>query len=119
MEGLSGSESGFLISDSGAAARFFPGPSRCIEPHRPIDVLQGSLAKIVEGKVGLAADLLECTAGQAHAARFALALDPRGDIDAVAEDVAVIDNDVSDIDADAKCDLLDLQLQSSCSAILP
>jgi hypothetical protein len=40
----------------------------------------------------------------ANAARLGQRLQPRRDIDSVAEDVATIDDDVTEIDADAKAD---------------
>src|SRR4029079_13085225 len=46
--------------------------------------------------------------GAAHAdtAGFGQRLQPRGDVDAIAEDVVVVDDDVADVDADAKRDPL-------------
>ncbi len=40
--------------------------------------------------------------GQADAADLGELLDARGDVDAVAEDVAILENDVAEIDADAE-----------------
>ena len=107
MEGLSGSGSGFLISAASWRCRCRSvRRSHCIEPYRPVDILEGFLAKIVEGEIGLASDLLECTPGQADAARLAFVLDPRGDIDAVAKNIVTLDDDVADVDADPKRNLL-------------
>src|SRR3954471_4461458 len=66
---------------------------RSLEPHRPhrtLDVLQGALAGVLEHERRLAADLSEGIVGEVHAARFALALHPCGDVHAVSEDVAVV-----------------------------
>ena len=59
---------------------------------------------VVEREPGLAVNLLEGAAGQVYAARFALGLDTRGNVDAVAENVVSVDDDVADIDADAERD---------------
>jgi len=45
-------------------------------------------------------------AGDTKAARLGQSLQPRRHIDPVAENVALIDNDVAEIDADAKADAL-------------
>lgn len=52
----------------------------------------------------LSANLPEGIVGEVDAARFALALHPRGDVYAVSKDVAVVQDDVTDVDADAKGD---------------
>jgi hypothetical protein len=57
-----------------------------------------------EGEVELALDLIVDVAGDADAARLGEALEARRDVDAVAEDVAVLEDDVADVDADAKAD---------------
>ena len=47
--------------------------------------------------------------GEAYAARLGNAFQPRGDIDAVTENVVVIKNDVTDMDTDAEFDPLILR----------
>jgi hypothetical protein len=42
--------------------------------------------------------------GEANAARLRDPLKARGDVDAVAKDIAVIDDDVADVNADAELD---------------
>ena len=49
-------------------------------------------------------DLIIDVARDADAARLGEALQARGDVDAVAEDVAVFEDDVADVDADAVAD---------------
>ena len=65
--------------------------------------------KIVTGDLDLAPDLPIGVIRHANAARLGDAFKPRGDIDAVTEDVVVIKNDVTDVDADAEFDPLILR----------
>ena len=81
-------------------------PCEWYEPDRPVDVLQRSLAKILKREAGLASDLLKSVTREAHAAWFALVLDPRSDIDAVAKNVALVNDDFPNVDADPKRDFL-------------
>ena len=62
------------------------------------------LADVVEGDIHLAADLPMGVVGDAHAARLGDPLETRRDIDAVAENIVVVEDDVADMDADAKLD---------------
>ena len=55
-----------------------------------------------KAKPGLAPDLFEGTRREAHISRLAFVLDAGGDVDAVAENVVAIDDDVADVDADAE-----------------
>ena len=59
--------------------------------HRLGDVLQRLLAQVVEGDLDLAADLPVRVVRHADAAGLGNAFQPRGDVDAVAEDVVVVD----------------------------
>ena len=52
--------------------------------------------------------MIECRARNAHTAWLGHRLQARGDVDAVAIDVVVLDDDVAEIDADAKPDPLGL-----------
>src|SRR5262249_40883613 len=61
--------------------------------------------EIVEHKPGLASDLLECAPGKVYATGLAFILDAGCDIDAVAEDVVAVDNDVAHVDANAEDNL--------------
>jgi hypothetical protein len=76
-----------------------------VNAHRPVDVLQGTLAKVVEGKSCLSANLPEGVLGKVDAARLAFAFNTGCDIDAIAENIVAIDDDVADIDANTKAHL--------------
>ena len=66
------------------------------------DVLQGLFAAVGEGGVKPIADVLVDTGGDGDAARFGDLLQAGGDIDAVAQDVFALDDNIAQIDADAK-----------------
>jgi hypothetical protein len=68
------------------------------------DVLDPVLAHRLEAEVELCLDLIIDVAGDADAAGLGEALEARRDVDAVAEDVAVFEDDVADVDADAVVD---------------
>ncbi len=72
--------------------------------HRAGDVFQALLAEIVEGEVEAAGGVFLDAGRDADAAGLGERLEARGDIDAVAEDVAILDDNVADIDADAELD---------------
>ncbi len=57
-----------------------------------------------EGGIDLAANLALCVIGNADPARLRDPLQPCGDVDAVTEDIIVIDDDVADVNADAEFD---------------
>ena len=69
-----------------------------------LDVLQRLLAGVLEGEVEPVADMIAHRCRDADAARLGDALQARRHIDAVAENVAVLDDDVAEIDADAELD---------------
>jgi hypothetical protein len=81
-------------------------PVDAISPDRPSDVLQLRLTEILEVEVEFARRVLLNTRRDADAAGLGQALEPRRNIDAVSEDVAVIDHDVALMDADTKLDAL-------------
>ena len=68
------------------------------------DVLDALLAEILERDVEPVADLIADRARDADAAGLGELLQARGDVDAVAEDVVVLDDHVAEIDADAELD---------------
>src|ERR1043166_9625745 len=74
------------------------------DPHRLGDVLQRLEPEGVARDIDLAADLPIGVIGDADPAGLCNALESRGNIDAIAEDVVVIDDDVADMDADADFD---------------
>jgi hypothetical protein len=81
-------------------------PADAIKPDRPSDVLQLRLTEILEVEVEFARRVLLNTRRDADAAGLGQALEPRRNVDAVAEDVAVIDHDVALMAADTKLDAL-------------
>ena len=75
--------------------------------HRPGDVLELLLAEIDEFFLQLVAHLLVSRARQAKPARLANPLEPRGDVDVVAHEIAVsLLDDVAQMNADSKDDAL-------------
>ncbi len=76
-----------------------------IGAHRPGDVLERLLAEIDECVLQLVADLPVCVLGEAKPARLANPLEPRGNVDAVAHEIAVgLLDHVAEVDADAELD---------------
>ena len=73
-----------------------------IGAQRAGDVLQILLAHIRDGDFELAADLFVGGGREADAAGLRDAFQTRSDVDAVAEDVVTVGEDVTDIDADAE-----------------
>src|SRR4029077_1625032 len=90
-------------------ARIHPQPPRS---HRFNNILQVLRTHILKGEIDLPADLTLCVVGDANATRLRNPFKARGDVDAVAKDIVVIDDDVTDVDADAKFDPLDLRHRS-------
>ena len=78
-----------------------------IDPHRTRDVLQALLAGVDEVGRHLALHLPPGVLGDRNAARFGDAFDPRRDVDAVAEDVLALDDDIADVDPDPEPDRID------------
>ena len=64
------------------------------------------LAQVVEREVELAVDFLVHFGGNPDPACLGQRFDARRDVDAIAEDVVLVDDDVADVDADAVLDLL-------------
>jgi hypothetical protein len=79
-------------------------PSDSIGAHGSRDVLDLLLAEIVEGEVEAVAHLLVRRGAETDPARLGQRFKPGGNVDAVAEDVAILDDDVTEIDAHAKFD---------------
>src|SRR5665213_3732366 len=73
-------------------------------PHRLGDILQRLLTHVVESEVDLAANLTLRVVGNADRAGLRDPLEASRDIDAVAENVVVIDDDVADMNADPEVD---------------
>jgi hypothetical protein len=75
-----------------------------IGAHRSCDVFDLLLAEIVEGDVEAVAHLLVRRGTEANPARLSQRFKSGCNVDAVAEDIAILDDDVADIDAHAKFD---------------
>ncbi len=71
---------------------------------RADDVLDLPVAQILEGEAQLVLHVIAHGARDANAAGLGQSLQPRGDVDAVAEDILAVDDDVAEIDADAQVD---------------
>ena len=70
--------------------------------HRLGDVFQRLLARRLVGEAELAPDAVMHGSGDADAAGLTHLLQPRRDVDAVAEDVVALDHDVAEVNADAE-----------------
>ena len=73
-------------------------------PHAPGshwlgNILQALLADVVEEKVDLAPNLPVGIVGQADATRLRYSLQSCCDVDAVTEDIVIVDDDIADVDA--------------------
>jgi hypothetical protein len=74
------------------------------DTHWPGDVLDLVLAHVLEREGELVAHLVAHHVADADATRLRQGFQPSGNVDAVAEDVLPIDDDVAKIDADAEID---------------
>jgi hypothetical protein len=72
--------------------------------HRAGDILDLLFACILEGEVELVANLVAQHEAGADAAGLGERLEAGGDVDPIAENVAILDDDVAEIDAHAKLD---------------
>src|SRR6476660_9256710 len=70
--------------------------------HRVRNILDGLLASVCKDEWHLIAHLLIGRAGDANAPGFRNPLQPCGHVHPVPEDVATVDHDIPDIDADAE-----------------
>jgi hypothetical protein len=78
--------------------------ARCDTPDRVRNVLEPVLARVGNRNFELTADLPVGIFREADAARGCNLLEPRGNVDAVAEHIALFDDDVANVDADAELD---------------
>src|ERR1700722_15283977 len=69
-------------------------------------IFEGLPAHIFEGRVDLSPDLPVGVVRQTYATRIGNIFQPCGDVDPIAEDVVVVDDDVADVNTDAKFDPL-------------
>src|SRR5262249_51940814 len=66
------------------------------------DVLDGSLAEVGVANFELVLDVIISGAGDRYPAGLGQALQPVGDVDAVAMDIFLLDDHIAQVDADAK-----------------
>jgi hypothetical protein len=71
------------------------------DPQFPVHVLEGRFAPVPERLLQASLDILPDRVGDADTAGLADPFQPRGDVHAVAEDVALLEQDVPEVDADA------------------
>src|SRR6202165_3825942 len=74
------------------------------DPHRFGDILQRLRAQILKRNVYLAPNLPMCIVGNADSARFGDPFKSHANIDPITIDVIVFDDNITDVDADAKFD---------------
>jgi hypothetical protein len=79
-----------------------PATSIAKDAHRPRDVLELLLAEIAEGEVELAGHVLLHPRRDADPAWIGQPFEPGRDVHPVTENVAVLDNDITHIEADAE-----------------
>src|SRR5260370_27975772 len=77
--------------------------------HRLSNVLERLRPKVITGYLNLTSDLPIGIVRHANSAGLSNALQPSGDIDAIAKDVVIIKNDISDVNSHAEFDPLILR----------
>ena len=95
MDGLSG-------KGSGAPLEPRPTPSPAPDADRLCHVLQRMLTSIFEGEVCFASQLFLHRIGDADTSWFRQRLKPRRDVDAIAKQVAILHDNVPEVDANAQ-----------------
>ena len=102
------------------AAEADPSPERCRQPEcdrraRPGDVFDLLLAPILECDVKLVAHLVAHHPAAGDPAWLGQRFQPGGNVDAIAEDILIVDNDVAEIDADAELDAVIRAARRHCA----
>ena len=115
IDGLSFAGSALVARGRRASAERPAEQVDAVDPDRPVDVLQRLLAHILEGEVEPVADMVADRRRNRDAAGLGDAFDARRDVDAVAIDVVVLDDDVAEIDADAELDAAILAARRRCA----
>ena len=77
-------------------------PADAIYPDRVRDIFYTSFAFVLEAQKGIAFELIAHPAGDIDRARLGEAFEPRRDIDVVAVDIALVDNDIACVYANAE-----------------
>ena len=75
-----------------------------VDPHRPSNVFEALVTQILERKVKLTRSVFLNTGRNADPARISQTFEPSRHVHAVTKDVAVLNNDIADIDAYSKFD---------------
>ena len=100
MEGLSGSASAGASCAFVSALALQPNPPRL---HGLSNILEELRSHVITDEINLALHLTVGVVGHADATRFCDSLKTCGNVDTVAENVVVIDDDVADVNAYSKC----------------
>src|SRR5207245_10628522 len=77
--------------------------------HRFGDILQGLRTHILKGDIYLAANLPVSVVGDANTTRFCDPFEPNCNINAITKDIIVCDDNITEVNADAKFDPLVLR----------
>ena len=110
MEGLSGSARGCAVSVGLFVASEALGPyAHPPSPHRFGDILQSLRAHIVEVHLNLATNLPMSIVGNANPTRLCDPFETHCNIDPITKDIVVFDDNITDVNADAKLDPLVLR----------
>ena len=72
------------------------------DPDRPVDILDANLAAILEANVDPIADAFVDDRGDANPTRLGERFQTRGNIDAIAINVAAFNNNITKVDADSQ-----------------
>src|SRR6516164_5823465 len=75
-----------------------------VHTHWPGDVLDLLLAEVLKAEFEPVAHLIADDPADAYTTRLGQGLQPRGDIDSVAEDVVLLNDHVAEVDANAELD---------------
>ena len=109
MEGLSGRGSGCAVSLCYRCQGRDWGNAHAPDPYRFGDILQGLRTRVLKNDIYLATNLPVSIVGNADAARFCDLFKTHRNIDPVTKDIVLFDNNITDMNADAKFDPLDLR----------
>ena len=102
IDGLSASASSTGVVS--LLARGHVAESDVEDAHRELDVLELLLADIFKQQVEPVADIVAHRLRNRYSAGLGDAFEPRRDVDAVAENIVVVDDHIAKVDADAELD---------------
>ena len=109
MEGLSGRASGSAVWAGGFGTAGLRPFARAPDPHRFGDILQRLRTHILKGDIYLATNLPVNIVGNANTTRLCDPFETDCNIDPITKDIMVFDDNITDVNADAKFDPLDLR----------